>query len=245
MHAFGRTLRRVGDLRLLGLPVGSGCERYGIADGFEPVATYPTLEQARAAFEAVCEATAASGVTDLTAFRRRRGESPAGAPPVRGDGAVKGRPARSHRRCHRAEGGRCSSHHHPTTPPPPAHSHTCLHQERPAPPPPPGGALRVWGGYPQRQEQSGAGVGGSGRMATRVSFTAVYEPVDDGWVQAHLAELPGVITAAPTQEEAEPSCADALREYLLALGQAEAGAAPAPAGSTTQAGALEVVIDTA
>ena len=81
-------------------------------------------------------------------------------------------------------------------------------------------------------------------MATRVSFTAVYEPVDNGWVQARLAELPGVLTAAPTQEEARALLADALREYLLALGQAEAGAVPA-AGSTTQAGVLEVVIDAA
>jgi predicted RNase H-like HicB family nuclease len=83
-------------------------------------------------------------------------------------------------------------------------------------------------------------------MAARVSFTAVYEPVENGWVQAHLAELPGVITAAPTQAEAKELLADALREYLLALGEAEAGVAPTPpAGSTTQAGALEVVIDAA
>jgi predicted RNase H-like HicB family nuclease len=83
-------------------------------------------------------------------------------------------------------------------------------------------------------------------MATRVSFTAVYEPVENSWVQARLAELPGVLTAAPTQEEARALLADALREYLLALGQTEAGAAAPPAaGSTTQAGALEIVIDAA
>jgi hypothetical protein len=80
VHAYGRTLRRVGDLRLLGLPVGSGRERYGVADGFEPVATYPTLEQALAAFEAVCDATAASGVTDPAAFRLRRGRPRGSAP---------------------------------------------------------------------------------------------------------------------------------------------------------------------
>jgi hypothetical protein len=79
VHAFGRTLRRVGDLRLLGLPVGSGRERYGVADGFEPVAAFPTLEHARAAFEAVCEAAAVSGVTDLTAFRLRRRRPRGGA----------------------------------------------------------------------------------------------------------------------------------------------------------------------
>jgi hypothetical protein len=80
VHAFGRTLRRVGDLRLLGLPVGSGRERYCVADGFEPVATFPTLEHALAAFEAVCEATAASGVADPAAFRLRRGRPRGRAP---------------------------------------------------------------------------------------------------------------------------------------------------------------------
>jgi predicted RNase H-like HicB family nuclease len=82
-------------------------------------------------------------------------------------------------------------------------------------------------------------------MAARVSFTAVYEPVDNGWIQARLVELPGVITAAPTREEAKDLLADALREYLLALGEAEASSGPPAAGSTTQAGALEVVIEAA
>jgi hypothetical protein len=90
-YAFGRTLRRVGDLRLLGLPVGPGRERYGVADGFEPLAAYPTLEQALAAFEAVREATddaahrrrlAAGGVADPAAYRRRRCRSREGAPPA-------------------------------------------------------------------------------------------------------------------------------------------------------------------
>jgi hypothetical protein len=81
MHAYGRTLRQVGDLRLLALPVDGGGERYCVADGPEPVAAYPTLEQASAAFEAVCMATdeathrrqlAASGVSDLTTYRVRR-----------------------------------------------------------------------------------------------------------------------------------------------------------------------------
>jgi predicted RNase H-like HicB family nuclease len=79
----------------------------------------------------------------------------------------------------------------------------------------------------------------------RVSFTAVYEPADNNWIQAHLAELPGVITAAPTLEEAKDLLAGALREYVLALGEATTAPGPPPAGSTTQAGALEVVIDAA
>lgn len=82
-------------------------------------------------------------------------------------------------------------------------------------------------------------------MASRLSLTAVYEPVENGWIQAHLAELPGVITAAPTLEEAKELLADALREYLLALGAADASSAAPGAGSTSQAGTLEVMIDAA
>ena len=88
MHAYGRTLRQVGDLRLLALPGDDGRDRYRVTDGPETVATYPTLEQALAAFEAVCMATdeaahrsqlAASGVTDLATYRFRRRRSRGGA----------------------------------------------------------------------------------------------------------------------------------------------------------------------
>ncbi len=88
MHAYGRTLRQVGDLRLLALPGDDGRDRYRVTDGPETVATYPTLEQALAAFEDVCMATddaahrrqlAASGVTDLTAYRLRRRRPRGGA----------------------------------------------------------------------------------------------------------------------------------------------------------------------
>lgn len=50
-----------------------------------------------------------------------------------------------------------------------------------------------------------------------VSYTAVYETVEDGWIQARLLELPGVITAAPSQAEAEDLLLDALQEYLMSL----------------------------
>ena len=52
-----------------------------------------------------------------------------------------------------------------------------------------------------------------------VSLTAVYEPVENGWTQARIEELPAVITAAPTLEEAKGLLLDALREYLLSLGE--------------------------
>jgi hypothetical protein len=45
----------------------------------------------------------------------------------------------------------------------------------------------------------------------------IYEPVENGWVQARIEELPAVITAAPSRDEARAQVIDALREYLLAL----------------------------
>ncbi|MGH3885818.1 MAG: type II toxin-antitoxin system HicB family antitoxin [Pseudonocardiaceae bacterium] len=54
-------------------------------------------------------------------------------------------------------------------------------------------------------------------MSESVTFTAIYEPVEDGWVQARLAEIPGVITAAPTRQEAEALLLDALRDFVLSF----------------------------
>jgi predicted RNase H-like HicB family nuclease len=55
-------------------------------------------------------------------------------------------------------------------------------------------------------------------MVQPVTFTARYETVEDSWVQATIDELPGVVTAAPTHEEAKELLADALHAYLLVLG---------------------------
>ena len=55
-------------------------------------------------------------------------------------------------------------------------------------------------------------------MTRKLALTAVYETVDEGWVQAHVEEMPGVITAAPSLVEAKELLLDALQEYLLALG---------------------------
>ena len=60
-------------------------------------------------------------------------------------------------------------------------------------------------------------------MTSRLSLTAVFEPVEGGWTQARLAEIPAVITAAPTLDEAREMLADALSEYLLAEGTAVNG----------------------
>jgi predicted RNase H-like HicB family nuclease len=56
----------------------------------------------------------------------------------------------------------------------------------------------------------------------RISLTAVYEPVEGGWTQARIEELPAVITAAPTPEEATELLVDALSEYLLSLANSDA-----------------------
>jgi len=51
----------------------------------------------------------------------------------------------------------------------------------------------------------------------KLSVTAIYETVESDWIQARIAEIPGVITAAPSRQEAEEMLLDALREYLLSF----------------------------
>jgi predicted RNase H-like HicB family nuclease len=64
-------------------------------------------------------------------------------------------------------------------------------------------------------------------VSMRIALTAVYEPDENGWTQARIEELPAVITAGSTLEEAKELLFDALREYLLSLGE---GAPAAPVG---------------
>ncbi|HEV8635734.1 MAG TPA: hypothetical protein VG370_16020 [Chloroflexota bacterium] len=78
-------------------------------------------------------------------------------------------------------------------------------------------------------------------MVAKVSFTAVFEPVENGWTQARIAELPGVVTAAPTLDEAKEMLLDALREYLLALGEPD-GARDETRGTR---GSIDITIDAA
>jgi len=51
------------------------------------------------------------------------------------------------------------------------------------------------------------------------TLTLVFEPVEDGWVMARIAELPAVITQGRNRDDAREMLADALREYLAATGQ--------------------------
>lgn len=54
------------------------------------------------------------------------------------------------------------------------------------------------------------------RMATApIQLTAVFEPVEDDWVQASLVEWPAVITCGRTREEAHEMLLDAFREMVL------------------------------
>jgi len=49
----------------------------------------------------------------------------------------------------------------------------------------------------------------------------VFEPDEEGWVRATIEELPGVITCAPTLDEARELVRNALDEWLQALTSAE------------------------
>ena len=79
-------------------------------------------------------------------------------------------------------------------------------------------------------------------MAQRLTFTAIYEPVEDGWIQARIQELPAVITAAPNLEAAKELLVDAVREYLLSLG---GPAGERRAGAEAARSQLEIVIEAA
>jgi predicted RNase H-like HicB family nuclease len=54
-------------------------------------------------------------------------------------------------------------------------------------------------------------------MASTLRLTALYEPAEDNWTTARLAEVPGVITCAPSRAQAREELVDALGEYLRAL----------------------------
>lgn len=52
------------------------------------------------------------------------------------------------------------------------------------------------------------------QAAASIELTIVYERVDNGWLQARIAELSAVITAAESRREARDMVLDAVREYL-------------------------------
>ena len=77
-------------------------------------------------------------------------------------------------------------------------------------------------------------------MSTSLAFTVVLTSVEGGWTQAQLRELPGVITCAPTEQQAREAVVDALREYLSSFTE------PTTAAPTDAATALlRITIDAA
>jgi predicted RNase H-like HicB family nuclease len=62
-------------------------------------------------------------------------------------------------------------------------------------------------------------------MATApIELTAVFEPVENGWVQASLVEWPAVVTCGATREEAREMLLDAFREMVLSYTDQDARA---------------------
>jgi predicted RNase H-like HicB family nuclease len=59
-------------------------------------------------------------------------------------------------------------------------------------------------------------------------LTAVFQPDEGGWFFAYLAEIPGVATQGRSLAEARMMLADALREYMLAIGQRQEPPEEAP-----------------
>ncbi len=77
------------------------------------------------------------------------------------------------------------------------------------------------------------------RVVVGFPLTVICEPVEEGWLQARIAELPAVITAGKTEDEAVNLALDALREYILSLGAGSPGQV-APGGWSRT---VEVIID--
>lgn len=61
----------------------------------------------------------------------------------------------------------------------------------------------------------------------------VFEPDEQGWVRATVEELPGVITCAPTLDQARELVRDALDEWLASLTSTERAAIGAEATRET------------
>jgi len=64
--------------------------------------------------------------------------------------------------------------------------------------------------------------------------TIILEPDEQGWVRATIEELPGVITCAPTLDEARELVRDALNEWLQALTSTERASIGSQATHETQ-----------
>jgi predicted RNase H-like HicB family nuclease len=70
-------------------------------------------------------------------------------------------------------------------------------------------------------------------MTDELRFTAVYEPAEDGWVYAHVPELPEVHTQGRDLDEARVMLEDAVR-LVIADRQERGEAIPGPGWAITE-----------
>ena len=85
----------------------------------------------------------------------------------------------------------------------------------------------------KRRHRSSIASPSSGQYPMSMELHVVFEPDEQGWVRATIEELPGVITCAPTLEEARALVRDALAEWLAALTTTERAAIGAQATRET------------
>jgi predicted RNase H-like HicB family nuclease len=69
-------------------------------------------------------------------------------------------------------------------------------------------------------------------MAESMTLTAVFQPDENGWTMAQLAEWPAVVTCAPTLEEAREMLVDAAQE--MAASYREEGREPPIGGGRVE-----------
>lgn len=65
------------------------------------------------------------------------------------------------------------------------------------------------------------------KSVDHLRLTALYEPGEDGWIYAHVLEIPGINTQGRTRAEAKEMLEDAAREFIASLAD-EAGRAVHP-----------------
>jgi len=77
-------------------------------------------------------------------------------------------------------------------------------------------------------------------MADSLELTIIYEPGEDDWILARVAELPEVLTQGKTQEEARQMVLSALRDWLQFYVDDQHGSKPAelPKGARSESLAL-------
>ena len=76
-------------------------------------------------------------------------------------------------------------------------------------------------------------------MTEPIRLTAVYEPLEDGWVQARLVEWPAVVTCGRSREEAREMLRDAFREMVIFYTQ-QGDTPPIAEGATRETLELQI-----